>query len=130
MTIEYTDSLDGITPEMLQGFFHGWKKPHSPEAHLRILQGSSYVVLAIDGAAGRVVGHVTALTDGNQAAFIPLLEVLSDYQKQGIGSELMKLMLERLKGIPAIDLMCDAEMQAFYARFGMHRSVGMVIRDY
>jgi hypothetical protein len=39
-------------------------------------------------------------------------------------------MLEKLNGIPAIDLTCDAELQKFYSRFGMIPSVGMVIRNY
>ena len=39
-------------------------------------------------------------------------------------------MLARLEGIPAIDLMCDPELQAFYRRFGMHPSVGLIVRNY
>jgi len=39
-------------------------------------------------------------------------------------------MLERLDHIQAIDLTCDKHLQPFYERFGMLRSVGMVIRKY
>jgi len=39
-------------------------------------------------------------------------------------------MLEKLKGIPAIDLTCDAELQKFYSKFDMTSSVGMIIRNY
>jgi ribosomal protein S18 acetylase RimI-like enzyme len=115
---------------MLQGFFVGWKKPHAPEEHLRILRNSDHVVYAIDTSVNRVVGFITALTDHEQAAFIPLLEVLPEYQRRGIGSELVSRMLEKLRGIPAIDLTCDKGLQPFYERFGMLRSVGMVLRDY
>jgi GNAT superfamily N-acetyltransferase len=73
---------------------------------------------------------VTALTDGIQAGFVSLLEVLPAYRHQGIGSVLVTTILQKLKGIPAIDLTCDPELQRFYARFGMIPSVGMVIRDY
>ena len=130
MMIEYTDSLDGITPDMLKGFFRGWKSPHTPETHLQILRGSSHVVTARDSARRKVVGYVTALSDGKQAAFISLLEVLPDYQRRGIGTELMSRMLKTLDQIPAIDLMCDHQLQKFYSRFGMQHSVGMVIRNY
>jgi ribosomal protein S18 acetylase RimI-like enzyme len=128
--IRYTDSTKNITSEMLKGFFQGWKKPHTPEDHLKILENSDYVVLAVDTDTHRVVGFITALTDKVQSAFISLLEVLPDYRKQGIGTALVSKMLEKLKGIPAIDLICDAELQKFYYKFGMSPSVGMVIRNF
>ena len=101
---------------MLQGFFHGWKKPCDPQTHLRILEHSDRVVLAIDSECNRAVGFVTALTDTVQAAFIPLLEVLPDYQGRGIGTELMRRMLKSLEPIPAVDVTCDQSVQPFYAR--------------
>ena len=128
--IEYADSSDGITPDMLGGFFVGWKRPHDPETHLKILRNSSVVMLAIDSDAHRVVGFVVAVTDHVQQAFIHILEVLPDYQHRGIGTELMKRMLEKLQGIPCIDLTCDPALQSFYSEFGMQPSVGMVIRNY
>lgn len=128
--IEYVDSVERVNAAMLNGFFFGWKRPHSPEDHLRILKNSDAVVLAIETENGRVVGFVTALTDRLQAAFIPLLEVLPEYQNQGIGSQLMSRILDKLKDTPAIDLTCDKELQPFYSRLGMQPSVGMVIRNY
>lgn len=128
--IEYTDSVENITSRMLEGFFEGWKKPHAPEEHLEILKNSDHIVLAIDSDKRKVVGFITALTDRVQSAFIPLLEVLPRYRKRGIGSALVSRMLEKLKGIPAIDLMCDHALQRFYSKFGMVPSVGMIVRDY
>ncbi|MEA3356675.1 MAG: GNAT family N-acetyltransferase [Candidatus Bipolaricaulota bacterium] len=127
---EYTDSVGEITAVMLIGFFKRWKKPHTPDDHLKILHNSDYIVLAIDREKNKVVGFITALTDNIQTAFIPLLEVLPDYRKQGIGSELTSRMLKKLKGIPAVDLTCDPDMQKVYSKFGMKPSVGMIIRDY
>jgi len=128
--IRYTDSLEGVSADMLQGFFEGWTRPRTPAEHMKILEGSDHIVLAVDADSGRVVGFVTALTDGVQAAFIPLLEVLPAYRKQSIGTALVARMLEKLKAIPAIDLTCDPELQPFYTRFGMAPSTGMIIRDY
>lgn len=128
--IEYTDSLAGIEPHHLHGFFVGWWQPPTPDKHLRLLRGSDHVVLAIDAEAGRVVGFVTALTDGVQSAFIPLLEVLPEYQRRGIGQELMRLMLDRLDALPNVDLMCDPDVVPFYERFGMIPATGMVRRGW
>lgn len=128
--IVYTTDLEGISPEMLSGFFVGWKCPHNEERHLKILKSSDFVVLAIDTNRKKVVGFITCLTDGIQSAFIPLLEVLPAYQNSGIGSKLVERMLKLIANIPAIDLTCDKNLQPFYERFGMQRSVGMIIRNY
>jgi ribosomal protein S18 acetylase RimI-like enzyme len=114
----------------LTGFFVGWGKPLSASQHFALLGGSSHFVAAVDGESGNVIGFVTALTDGVNSAFIPLLEVLPAYQKRGIGSELMRGILRKLDAIPCVDLMCDAEMQTFYEKFAMFKSHGMILRKY
>jgi predicted N-acetyltransferase YhbS len=76
------------------------------------------------------VGFITALSDGVNSSFIPLLEVLPEWQNCGIGSELLKRMLEKLENITNVDLTCDSDMQSFYERFKMTRSTGMVLRKY
>ena len=128
--IKYTESVENITSDMLRGFFGAWKKPRTPNEHLEILKKSSHIVLAIDTDTGKVVGFVNALTDGMQPAFIPLLEVLTEYRRRGIGSAMVSRMLEKLKDIPAIDLTCDPTLQGFYSKFGMVFSSGMIIRKY
>jgi ribosomal protein S18 acetylase RimI-like enzyme len=128
--ITYQDHLEGIGPEALAGFFVGWPNPPAPETHLRLLAGSQNVLLARDGAAGPVVGFITAISDGVLMAFIPLLEVLPAYQGRGVGQELVRRMLERLRHLYAIDLLCDAELQPFYAGLGMRPASGMLLRNY
>ncbi len=115
---------------MLSGFFVGWPFPPSPERHLDILKGSTHVVLAYDDDPERIVGFVTALTDGHLAAFIPLLEVLPSHQRRGIGSELVRKILDRLQRLYSIDLVCDAEMIPFYSQLGMRSMSGMGMRNY
>ena len=127
--ISYSTSLDGISADSLGGgFFVGWPNPPKPEAHLRVLQGSAHVVLALDDQ--NVVGYITAITDGVLAAYIPHLEVLPAYKGQGIGTELMRRMFDQLQHIYMIDLICDADVQPFYDRLGMTRYTGMIKRNY
>jgi ribosomal protein S18 acetylase RimI-like enzyme len=128
--IQYSDSTANLTSDMLQGFFVGWRKPHTPDVHLQILQKSQFVELAFDLEVNRVVGFCNAVSDWIQSVFISVLEVLPEYQHQGIGSELMRRMLKRLEHIPAVDLMCSPDVQAFYKRLGMQPSVGTVVRNY
>jgi ribosomal protein S18 acetylase RimI-like enzyme len=126
--IQYAETTDQIISDMLEGFFQNWKAPLSQEKHLAILKNSDYIVLALDTETDKVVGYITALTDHVQSAFIPFLEVLPEYQHQGVGSHLVKSLLEKLQDIPGIDVMCDRDVQPFYARFGMVPYHGMIIR--
>ena len=128
--IKYLYSLDRITAEQLEGFFVGWADPLTPEEHLQALKNSEYLVLAYDTEKEKVVGFINALSDEVNFAFIPMLEVLPEYQDQGIGQELMRKMLALLNHLNCIDLTCDQELQPFYERFGMLRSQGMVIRKH
>jgi len=128
--IEYSHSVEDITPDYLHGFFVGWPNPPTPETHLRLLRNSDAVVLAVDTATGQVAGFITAITDGVLAAYLPFLEVLPAYQHQGIGQTLVRRMLERLQDLYMIDLLCDADTQPFYEQFGMHHAVGMCARNY
>jgi len=128
MDINYTDDISLVTSEQLEGFFVGWKAPLTKEKHYELLKGSTHFVVALSGT--KAVGFVTALSDGVSSGFIPLLEVLPDYQKLGIGTELFRRILVKLDGIANVDLMCDIDIQAFYERFGMLKSHGMVLRKY
>lgn len=129
--IDYTNSLAGIGPGQLDGFWVGWPHPPSPQAHLKILQGSYALWLAVDRAANScVVGFINALSDGLQAAYISNLEVLPAYQGRGIGSELVRRMLASLEHLYMIDLICDAALQPFYERLGLRPYSGMIRRNY
>jgi ribosomal protein S18 acetylase RimI-like enzyme len=129
--IRYTDSLDSISADQLTGgFFDGWPNPPSAETHLRVLRGSAHVWLAVDEQTGQVVGFVNAVSDSVLSAYIPLLEVLPANQQRGIGTELMRRMLETLTDIYMVDLFCDIEFQPYYERLGMRRATGMLVRNY
>ena len=128
--INYTFTTEGISPEQLKGFFDGWLNPVSPETHLRLLRNSDEIVLAIDRETKRVVGFITAITDHVLSAYIPLLEVSPEYRGRGIGKELVDSMLARLGDLYMVDLICDQELQAFYAKRGMVEATGMMMRNY
>lgn len=126
--IAYADDLGGVQAHHLAGFFVGWPKPPSPERHLELLRGSSHVVVARDGE--RVVGFVTAISDGVLSAYVPLLEVRPPYQGRGIGAELVRRLLARLDGLYMVDLCCDEDVVGFYERLGLSRwDAGMGIRN-
>jgi GNAT superfamily N-acetyltransferase len=95
---------------------------------VRILRGSDHVVVALDGT--RVVGFVTALSDAVLYAYVSLLEVLPEYRRRSIGSELMRRMLARLAHLYGVDLLCDAGVQSFFAGLGLRPEGGMPWRNF
>ncbi|WP_172195020.1 GNAT family N-acetyltransferase [Saccharibacillus qingshengii] len=130
-TIQYLDSLESIQEDSFaEGFFDGWPNRPSPETFVRMLHGSAYVVLAQDSDTGKIVGFVNALSDGVLSAYIPLLEVVPSHQGQGIGRELARRLLKKLDAYYMVDLMCDPELESFYARQGMRPANGMTLRNY
>lgn len=128
--ITYVYTPEQISTEQLRGFFKGWPNPPSRETQHRLLKNSDEVVLAIDESSDMVVGFITAITDRVLSAYIPFVEVVADYQGQGIGKKLVSLMLDRLKNLYMIDLLCDEELQPFYKKLGMNQATGMMIRIY
>ena len=128
--IRVTDTVADLTANNLQGFFVGWPDPPSPETHLELLKNSHEVVLAIDEETRAVVGFITAISDRVLSAYIPLLEVLPEYQNQGIGKALMERMLDKIQQLYMVDLLCDPDLQEFYGQFDMIPATGMMQRYY
>ena len=115
MNIEYTKDLSGIAEDMLAGFFVGWPNPPSMATHMQILMNSYCTFIAIDKDCNRVVGFINSISDGILTAYIPLLEVLPEYQSKGIGSELVKRILNELNYLYMVDICHDKELSKYYA---------------
>lgn len=126
--IKYSTSLDNVTIDQLNGFFVGWPNPPGDEAFLKLLKGSYRIVLAKENK--KVIGFITAISDGVLSAYIPLLEVLPEYQSKGIGQQLVFKMKEELSHLYMIDLLCDEELIPYYEKQGMMKATGAVIRNY
>ncbi len=128
--IIYQDNLNNLNPEMLNDFFEGWKTFPSKEKHFKILQNSEFKILAIDDDTKNVVGFINAISDGVLSVYIPLLEVIPEYKNKGIGTELVKRMLKKLKDYYMIDIVCDDSLQGFYEKTGMKKHSAMILRNY
>lgn len=126
--MELRNSLEGLGPQQLQGFFEGWPNPPSPETLHRLLAASYRISLAVED--GRVVGIAQAISDGVLTAFIPMLEVHATHRGRGIGSALIRHLLAQLDHLYAVDLSCDDDLVPFYERLGYQRANAMVLRNY
>lgn len=127
--LTYQTTAEGLTEDQLSGdFFEGWLDPPSPATLLEILQSSDHVVIAVRN--DRVIGFVTAISDGVLSAFITLLEVVPEEQDKGIGHSLINQLLDEIGQIYMVDLVCDANLSRFYAELGFATTTGMSRRDY
>lgn len=130
MIVRFQADLDGIAPAQLGGFFVGWPNPPSPETLHRILAQSYRISLAVEEETGRVIGFAQAISDGILTAFIPLLEVLPEYQGSGLGTEIMRRLMAQLDHLYAVDFACDPELVPFYERLGLQRATAIFRRNY
>lgn len=125
--IRYEVGIQNLREESLEPFCVGWKVKPSPANLKRALANSYRVVLALDGE--KLLGFCNAVSDGVLSAYIPLLEVLPEAQGQGLGTALMKRMLEELGDHYMVDLLCDRQLVPYYNRFGMQELAGMGLRN-
>ncbi|MFS8097319.1 GNAT family N-acetyltransferase [Lentzea alba] len=125
--ITYSTDLTALTEEDLAGFFVDWPKAPSRAQHLAVLRGSYRAVLAF--ADDQVVGFVNMISDGVLTAFVPWLEVLPEFQGQGIGTELMRRILAEGQHLYSVDLVCDESLRPYYEKLGMVALTGMIVRN-
>ena len=97
----------------------GWTNyTHQPQMLEQALSHSLVIYLALDGDA--VVGLIRLVGDGFSSVFVQDLIVLPSYQRQGIGSSLMKEALEDFKEVYQVQLATEQTEK----NVGFYRSMG------
>ena len=97
----------------------GWTNyTNQPQMLEQALSHSLAIYLALDGDA--VVGLVRLVGDGFSSIFVQDLIVLPSYQRQGIGSALMRKALEDFKDAYQVQLVADQTDK----NLGFYRSLG------
>lgn len=129
-SIIYNSDITGTSPDQLNGFFVGWAKKPTPQKILELLEKAPYKVIAMDQNTQQIVGFIYAITDGILCAYIPLLEVLPDFQKNGIGKNLVDKLLQLIDPYYMIDLCCDSNLEGYYRKLSFNKASGMIIRNY
>ena len=97
----------------------GWTNyTNQPQMLEQALSHSLVIYLALDGDA--VVGLIRLVGDGFSSVFVQDLIVLPIYQRQGIGSALMKQALGDFKGAYQVQLVTEETEK----NVGFYRSLG------
>ena len=98
----------------------GWSNYTSNPTMLQnALEHSLFLISARD-EDGKLVGFLRAVGDGYSILYIQDIIVLPEYQRQGIGTQLLRQTLEHFKEVYQIILTTDSELKtiAFYEANG------------
>ena len=99
---------------------NGWSSAKKPKTLMNALKGSHCVVTArIDS---KLVGLGNAISDGYLVVYYPHLLVHPDYQRKGIGTEIMKMLQKRYACFHQQQLTADGDAVKFYESIGFVRS--------
>ena len=110
--IKYVYTSQGIEPKQLEGFFEGWLSAPSPETHLRILENSTRVVLAMDE---ETIAGCGRLEDHGHIMMLRPLVTAKPYQGHGVGKLILKAIIPDDKSTA---LVARDEAVAFYQGMG------------
>ena len=120
MTIEFTTDLPLLATYWDLFRTTGWKfrRPVTAEVLALALQKSWYCLFAYDG--DKLVGSGRICTDGLLHAIIYDVIVATDYQRQGIGKQIMERLVQKCleAQIGTIQLFCAKGKLAFYEQLG------------
>lgn len=100
----------------------GWKiYTSNPERLCKAISNSLYVLSVWDD--NKLVGLLRAVGDGLTIVYIQDILVLRDYQRQGIGRQLIKTTLEKYSGVRQIVLLTDEkeDTTSFYENTGFRK---------
>ena len=98
----------------------GWSNyTTNPTMLKNALEHSLFLISARD-EDGKLVGFLRAVGDGYSILYIQDIIVLPEYQRQGIGTQLLRQTLEHFKEVYQIILTTDSELKtiAFYEANG------------
>jgi len=115
--ITYSSSIDHLDRLDLTGFLAHWDFEPPAGTLFEMLSHSNEVILAREVESSVLCGYITALSDGVACAYISALEVRPKYRRRGIGSSLLRQMVERLD-VFGVYLSCAPQMAPFYQAAG------------
>jgi ribosomal protein S18 acetylase RimI-like enzyme len=121
MNIQYKTGLIPTTAEIIE--VYNSSGLNRPTADARRIAGmyanSNLVVTAWDGDL--LVGVSRALTDFHYCCYLSDLAIRKEYQKQGIGKELVRLTKEAIGPLSMLLLLAAPSAMEYYPNIGMDK---------
>jgi predicted N-acetyltransferase YhbS len=106
-----------------------WTRGRSLEATRTMLLHTAHLFGICERDSGRLVAFARVLTDSTFKAFVFDLIVAPDRRARGLGSRLVRRILEHpdLRSVRHIELACLPELTEFYGRLGFTTDVGDIL---
>jgi len=119
--IRFSEQRD-IPVEKLVALYeaNGWSSAKKPRLLHKALSNSAALVSAWVGR--ELVGIGNAITDGYLVVYYPHMLVHPRYQGRGIGSEMMKRLMDKYEGFHQHMLVADGRAIEFYKKCGFTRA--------
>lgn len=119
--LRYNDGRD-LRMEQVSALYtaNDWSSAQKPELLHKALLASYSLITAWDG--DKLVGLGNAISDDHLVVYYLHLLVLPAYQGQGIGRELMRLLMARYAGFHQHMLVADGRALDFYKKCGFERA--------
>jgi GNAT superfamily N-acetyltransferase len=127
--------VDYWDPEEIEKMYRvaGWWKGEYDASELPRLISSSFVfIVALDPTTGKAVGMGRAISDGISDAYLQDLMVLPEYRDLGVGTRIVKVLVEACisRGITWIALIAEPGTENFYLPNGFSPMIGYVPMRY
>jgi len=97
-----------------------WKDSYDSSGIKPLIAGSFTFAVAVDKDSGKAIGMGRIISDGVSDAYIQDVVVLPAYRGQGIGEQLVKILLNHClsKGILWVGLIAEPKQGGFYSSLG------------
>jgi len=119
--IKYTDTHDLLLESVVPLYrAKECASADKPELLLKALLASHSLVTAWDNDT--LVGLGNAISDGYLVVYYPHLLVSPEYQRRGIGTELMRRLMARYRGFHQHMIVADGRALDFYRKCGFERA--------
>jgi ribosomal protein S18 acetylase RimI-like enzyme len=123
--IYYKEGMRDVTRAAIMRLYTsvGWSKyTEKPDKLMNSLAHSSYILLCYDG--DRLIGLIRSLTDDGAVNYIQDILVDPEYQRRGIGRELMSRCLNKFDHVRTHILLTDDEerLKLYYESMGFHNT--------
>jgi len=122
MAIDYRLN-DRVTPGEVADLFRssGIRRPSEDLGRIRrMLEGANLTVTAWDGE--RLVGIARALSDRSYCTYLSDLAVGKEYQREGVGRELVRRVREAAGEEAIVLLLAAPDAMAYYPRIGFEKA--------
>jgi GNAT superfamily N-acetyltransferase len=119
--IQYSERRD-LPREQVLALYRAvaWSAARKPEPLLKGLSNSDSLITAWD--EGRLVGLGNAISDGHLVVYYPHLLVRPDYQGKGVGSKIVRRLMEKYSGFHQQMVVADGKATEFYRKCGFRRA--------